>query len=123
MKALLFLIGVLVGFNAYGGGMPRLAVKNNCDTCHAIDKRVRGPSFAEVANHYRGNKEAPLILYNKIQTGGTGVWGQKAMPPQNVTTREARMLANYILGLPAMGSPVARSQRDPGQRINVVLAE
>ena len=77
-----------------------LAQKKNCMACHAIDKKLVGPAYKEVAAKYAGQKDAAAKLAEKIQKGGTGVWGQIPMPanPQ-VNAEEATTLANWILSL------------------------
>mgnify|MGYP001765387773 CR=1 FL=1 len=59
-----------------------LAKKNNCMTCHAVDKKMVGPSFADVSQKYKGDKSAAGALSAKVKSGSKGVWGQIPMPPQ-----------------------------------------
>ena len=75
-----------------------LAEKKNCLACHQVDKKLVGPSYKEVAAKYAGQKDAAAKLADKIQKGGTGVWGQIPMPanPQ-VNADEAKTLATWIL--------------------------
>jgi cytochrome c len=77
-----------------------LAQKKNCLACHQVDKKLVGPSYKEVAAKYAGQKDVAAKLADKIQKGGTGVWGQIPMPanPQ-VNADEAKTLANWILTL------------------------
>jgi cytochrome c len=77
---------------------PALAEKKNCLACHQVDKKLVGPSYKEVAAKYTGQKDAAAKLAEKIQKGGTGVWGQVPMPanPQ-VNADEAKTLATWIL--------------------------
>jgi len=74
--------------------------KNNCMACHAVDKKMVGPSYKDVANKYRGQSDAADKLAKKIRAGGSGVWGPIPMPanPQ-VSEAEAKKLADYILNL------------------------
>ncbi len=77
-----------------------LVVKKNCLACHQVDKRKYGPNFKEVAAKYADQKNAADVLARKIRRGGTGVWGQDVMPPQpQVSAKEARALAAYVLSL------------------------
>src|SRR5262249_3779635 len=66
-----------------GGGDPvqRLLNANACVACHALDKRVVGPSFKDVAAKYAGDGEAAARLGRKIKEGGAGSWGNVPMPP------------------------------------------
>jgi cytochrome c len=77
-----------------------LVMKKNCLACHQVDKRKYGPNFKEVAAKYGDQKNAIDVLAKKIRKGGTGVWGQDVMPPQpQVSTKEARAIATYVLSL------------------------
>lgn len=77
-----------------------LITKKNCLACHQIDKRKYGPNFKEVAAKYADQKNAAAVLAKKIRRGGTGVWGQDIMPPQpQVSAKEARLIATYVLSL------------------------
>lgn len=74
-----------------------LAKAKNCMACHAMDKKMVGPSFKDVAAKYAGQKDAEKHLVQKIIKGGGGVWGQIPMPPNNVTEKEAQSLVKWIL--------------------------
>ena len=75
-----------------------LATSKNCMACHAVDKKLVGPSYKDVAAKYAGQKDAADKLAAKIQKGGAGVWGPVPMPanPQ-VTPAEAKQLAQWVL--------------------------
>jgi cytochrome c len=77
-----------------------LATAKNCMTCHAVDKKLVGPAYKEVATKYAGQKDAVDKLAAKIQKGGSGVWGPVPMPanPQ-VNEAEAKKLAAWVLTL------------------------
>ena len=76
-----------------------LAKAKNCMSCHAIDKKLVGPAYKEVAAKYKGDAKAPAMLAAKIKAGGKGTWGQIPMPPNNVTEDEAKKLAAWVLAL------------------------
>ena len=76
-----------------------LAKSKNCMGCHAVDKKVLGPSFKDVAAKYAGQKDAESYLAQKIMKGSSGVWGAIPMPPNAVTEQEAKALAKWILSL------------------------
>jgi len=77
-----------------------LLQKNNCLACHGIDKRKYGPNFVDVARKYGNDAEAVQMIAKKIQSGGTGVWGEDIMPPQpQVADADALALAQFILSL------------------------
>ncbi len=74
-----------------------LAKAKNCMACHAIDKKVVGPAYKDVAAKYKGDKAAVATLAAKIKAGGKGVWGEVPMPPNNVTPEEATKLATWVM--------------------------
>ena len=74
--------------------------KDGCAACHAIDKKLIGPPYVDVAAKYKGDKDALAKLSEKVKKGGTGVWGSIPMPP-NVTVSDAdiKELVTWILTL------------------------
>ena len=74
-----------------------LAKAKNCMACHAVDKKVVGPAYKDVAAKYKGDKAAVATLAAKIKSGGKGVWGEVPMPPNNVTPEEATKLATWVM--------------------------
>ncbi len=76
----------------------KLLGTHGCTACHAVDKRVVGPSFAEVAQKYRNVAGANSELALKIRRGGQGAWGNVPMPPNaGLAAQEANSLAEWIL--------------------------
>ncbi|WP_114970508.1 c-type cytochrome [Rhodoferax ferrireducens] len=75
-----------------------LATSKNCMACHAVDKKLVGPAYKDVAKKYAGQKDAADKLAAKIMKGGSGVWGAIPMPanPQ-VNEAEAKKLAAWVL--------------------------
>jgi cytochrome c len=76
-----------------------LAKAKNCMSCHAIDKKLVGPSYKDVAAKYKGDKGAVAMLATKVKTGGKGTWGAIPMPPNNVTEDEAKKLVTWVLSV------------------------
>lgn len=81
-----------------------LLTRNACVVCHSVNTRVVGPSFAEVSARYTSRyavrAEAETLLYNKIKSGGSGVWGPAPMPPQsNVKEDELKAIVKWIFTL------------------------
>lgn len=76
-----------------------LAKKHNCTACHAIDKKLVGPAYKDVAAKYRGQNVAAK-LEEKVKKGGSGVWGPIPMPP-NAAVPEAdiKRLVDWVLKL------------------------
>jgi len=86
---------------AAGGDDPvqQLLSANACNGCHALDKRVVGPSFREVAAKYAGDRDALARLASKIRAGGQGAWGQVPMPPNpGLPEAELQRIAAWVLG-------------------------
>ena len=75
-----------------------LAKKHNCLACHAVDKKIVGPSYKEVAAKYSGDKTAEAKLFEKVKKGGVGVWGQIPMPPNAaVPDADIKALVKWVL--------------------------
>ncbi|WP_168562679.1 c-type cytochrome [Rhizobacter sp. SG703] len=101
MKSLLSLIVALSALAAAPAfANPELAQKKNCMACHAIDKKLVGPAYKDVAAKYAGQKDAVDKLSQKVVKGGAGVWGAVPMPANTqVSDAEAKQLVTWILGL------------------------
>jgi cytochrome c len=76
-----------------------LAAKYNCQACHAVDKKMAGPSYKDVAVKYAGDSAALTKLEQKIKNGGSGVWGAIPMPPNNVPDADLKTMVEWILAL------------------------
>ena len=75
-----------------------LATSKNCMACHAVDKKLVGPAYKDVAAKYKNDKTAVDKLAAKVIAGGGGVWGAVPMPanPQ-VNDAEAKKLVAWVL--------------------------
>lgn len=77
-----------------------LMKKDGCSACHAIDKKVIGPAYQDVAAKYKGDPSAAAKLVDKIKKGGVGVWGQIPMPPNSqASDADVKNLVTWILSL------------------------
>lgn len=75
-----------------------LAKAKNCMACHAVQNKVVGPGFKEIAAKYAGDKTAEDKLVQKVIKGGSGVWGAVPMPANaQVSEAESRTLVKWIL--------------------------
>ena len=74
--------------------------KDGCAACHAVDKKIVGPAYVEVAAKYKSDKNAVAMLSKKVKEGSTGVWGPVPMPP-NAAVPQADItdLVTWILTL------------------------
>ncbi len=88
---------VVAPFAAYAN--KALADKNGCLGCHATAAKLVGPSYKDVAAKYADQPDATKMLAKSIRAGGTGKWGEMAMPPQSqLSAADAKQLAAWILG-------------------------
>ncbi len=70
----------------------------DCSGCHAVNERMIGPSYQEIADKY-SEKDIDLLA-SKIIEGGSGVWGGVPMSPHpQVSKEEAKKMVEYILTL------------------------
>ena len=72
--------------------------KYGCTACHAVDTKVVGPSFKDVAAKYQGRGDAAQMLEQKVRDGGAGVWGDIPMPPNPaVPDAELHAIVQWVL--------------------------
>jgi cytochrome c len=92
--------GVLAAGVAHADAGEDLLKKSGCTACHAIDKKLVGPSYMDVAAKYKGDAGAAAKLVEKVKKGGSGVWGQVPMPPNpQVSDADLKLMISYILAL------------------------
>ena len=102
MKSLILSASLL----ALGAALPaqaseELAKKHLCTTCHVVKgTKTIGPTYADVAKKYAGQKDAEAKLADKVKKGGQGVWGQVPMPPNAaVPDGDIKTLVKWILSV------------------------
>jgi cytochrome c len=78
-----------------------LAKKHMCTTCHVVKgAKTIGPTYAEVAKKYAGQKDVEAKLADKVKKGGQGVWGQVPMPPNAaVPDADIKTLVKWVLSV------------------------
>ena len=75
-----------------------IAKQNACLGCHAVSKKIVGPSYQDVALRYRNNPQAIAFLKNKIRNGGVGSWGVVPMPANSkLSDSDLSLVAQWIL--------------------------
>ncbi|AVO50254.1 cytochrome C' [Melaminivora suipulveris] len=100
MKRILITLAVAMTAAAPVMADEALAKSKNCMACHAVDKKLVGPSYKDVAAKYAGQAGAADKLAEKIVKGSSGVWGPVPMPANaQVNADEAKKLANWVLSL------------------------
>ena len=73
-----------------------LAAKSGCLACHAVDKKLIGPAYQDIARKYKASDEAMLVA--KVKGGSKGVWGPIPMPPNAaVKDEDIKTLVDWIL--------------------------
>ena len=90
---------VTIRLHAQEVPLPDLIEKHGCLLCHTVDTKVLGPSYKDVAKKYKGDKDAPARLAERIRKGSTGIWGTVPMPPNDIKEADALRLANWVLSL------------------------
>jgi cytochrome c len=78
-----------------------LVEKNACLNCHAVDKKLVGPAFNDIAAKYKERTDAQAYLAEKLIKGSSGVWGQVPMPgmPQ-LAPDDVKIMVQWILKRP-----------------------
>jgi cytochrome c len=57
-----------------------ISKKAGCALCHAASKTGIGPSYAEIAQRYKGNAAIAAKLEMQVRKGSKGAWGKNVMP-------------------------------------------
>jgi cytochrome c len=98
------LLGAVAGMfisTAHAADAPRgqvVANSNACMGCHAVDRKLVGPSFQQIAAKYKGDAQAPAKLSSKVKNGGSGVWGMIPMPAhQSMSDADIRAVVDWVL--------------------------
>jgi cytochrome c len=81
-----------------------LATKSGCLACHAVDKKMVGPAYQDIAKKYKATDEAKLVERVVKGTAATGgqVWkeingGVVPMPPATAKPEDVKTLVKWIL--------------------------
>jgi cytochrome c len=92
---------------AFAGDGAAVARANACMGCHAVDRRLVGPSFKDIAAKYKGDAGAQAKLEKKVRDGGSGVWGAIPMPSHpGMSAGDIRDVVAWVLA----GAPAAASK-------------
>jgi len=78
-----------------------LLTDHKCYICHADHRAKAGPAYADVAAQFRNVRDAEAVIAGEIRNGVRhgGPWH---MPPHpEVSAKDARAMARYILSLDA----------------------
>jgi cytochrome c len=78
----------------------RVMEASDCQSCHKLQEKSIGPSFAAVAARYPKTPQNIAYITKKIINGGGGVWGETAMSAHpSLTVSDANAIAGWVLGL------------------------
>lgn len=81
----------------YIKGLEKLKA-SDCTSCHMVQRKIVGPSYADVAAKYESTEENVAMLASKVIAGGVGNWGEIAMPAHpGVAEEDAKDMIRYIL--------------------------
>lgn len=74
MKSASVLLAALATFAVAGaaqaGTGEDVIAANKCNKCHTEKTTKKGPSFASLAQKYKGDAQAPTKLFNELKKGG-----------------------------------------------------
>jgi len=78
--------------------------KYDCRACHALDHKLVGPAWKDVAERYRGDATAAAKLMDRVKKGGRGNWIQQtggvSMPPHpNLSDADLKKVVDFVLSL------------------------
>ncbi|MDP1871190.1 MAG: c-type cytochrome [Gallionella sp.] len=104
MKSIIASIAVAAGLMIAGSAMAVDMPANGkakCGACHAVDKKVVGPAWTEVAKKYAGDKDAESKIAANVTKGGAFGWKMGNMPPKGMGASDADIkdLSHFIAGL------------------------
>ena len=103
MKRITLAIAAALAFAGHAQADEALAKKHNCTACHALDKKLVGPAYKDVAAKYgkeKDQKKVEAALFDKVKKGGMGVWGPVPMPPNGaVPDEDIKKLVKWVLAV------------------------
>ena len=77
---------------AVAGSVEELIAKNKCGRCHAAKTTAKGPSFASIAEKYKGHADASAKLVQTLKTGGSESHDKLA-----ASDAELKAVADFVL--------------------------
>jgi len=91
---------LVVAGSAMAVEMPAVG-KAKCGACHALDKKLVGPSFNDIAAKYKGDAAGATKMAANITKGGAFGWKVGVMPPKGLGANEAEIkaMSEFIAGL------------------------
>nr|WP_246174095.1 c-type cytochrome [Paraburkholderia hayleyella] len=76
----------------------KIASANACMGCHAVSRKLVGPSFQQIAEKYKNDPQASTKLSQKIKRGGAGAWGVIPMPAHpSMSDADIRVVVDWVM--------------------------
>ncbi len=100
LATLVATIGLALAGSALAVDMPAVG-QHKCGSCHAVDHKMVGPAFKDVAAKYKGKKDAAALIAKNIKAGGAFGWKIGAMPPRGLGASDADVdtMSQFIVSL------------------------
>ena len=77
-----------------------LMLSLDCKSCHKENEKSIGPSYMQVSQKYQKDNDAMNHLLQKIIKGGSGVWGEAAMPAHPALAQtDAQQIVRWVFSL------------------------
>ncbi|SMD43419.1 cytochrome c [Aquiflexum balticum DSM 16537] len=74
------------------------AKEAGCTACHMIQRKIVGPSYADVAAKYENTEENVELLTSHVIQGNVGVWGEVPMPAHpHLSKEDVETIVRYVL--------------------------
>lgn len=74
------------------------AKESGCTACHMVERKIVGPSYADVAAKYENNAENIATLTAHVINGNVGVWGEVPMPAHpHLQKEDVETIVKYVL--------------------------
>jgi len=111
IASMLAAAGLTIVDSAMAATMPAVVKQLPCLSCHAVDRKIIGPAWRDVAKKYKNakdfeynGKQYPLFegLVMKVSKGGSGHWGTFPMPANDPTGKkkdQIETMVKFILSL------------------------
>ncbi len=78
----------------------KLLSRYNCQSCHAADTSLAGPSLSAIAHKYAEDPTAQQELEASVVNGSSGKWGtESSMSASPVPAQDLHTLVKWILSL------------------------
>ena len=74
--------------------------ENDCASCHALERKSLGPSYAAIAARYEATGETVAMLAERIMSGSVGEWGEIPMTAHpEISREEAEQMVKFVFTL------------------------